>query len=150
GFEDTNLASTVNANVNVSRQYLSRFVLRGRYQFTRAASSLTPFFAGRTNVSGDAGITGNDQNPSNWGPPTLSFPGNAGLFDGNAQRTVNATHAPGGEILLLHGAHNITIGGDFRWIHADYSAQPDPRGRITFTGDTSGDAFADFLLGVPG
>jgi hypothetical protein len=150
GFEDTSLASSVNATLNVSRQYSARLVLHARYQFTRAASSLTPFFAGRTNVSGEAGISGNDQDPSNWGPPTLSLPGIAGLFDGNAQRTVNTTHAPGGEVLLRHGAHNITMGGDFRWNLADYSEQPEPRGTITFTGSASGNALADFLMGVPG
>ena len=31
----------------------------------------TPYFANRTNVSGDAGITGNNQDPMNWGPPRL-------------------------------------------------------------------------------
>lgn len=149
-FEDATVASSLNASVNWSKQYSTRMVLRARYQFTRSLSSLTPFFAGRTNVSGEAGISGNDQDPSNWGPPTLSFPGVAGLADGNAQRVVNTTQAPGGELLLRHGGHNITIGGDFRWNLADYREQPNPRGTITFTGDASGSALADFLLGVPG
>src|SRR5262249_23154458 len=104
---------------------------------------------GRTNVSGDAGITGNDQDPSNWGPPTLVFPGLAGLADGQAQRTVDTTHAPGFEFLLRHGSHNITIGGDFRWNIADVREQPDPRGTLTFTGALTGAALADFLIGIP-
>jgi hypothetical protein len=150
GFEDRNLLSSVVTNLNWGRQYSSRLVFHARYQFTWSATSLTPFFADKTNVSGEAGISGNDQTSSNWGPPTLSLPGVAGLFDGNAQRTVTTTHAPGGEILLRHGGHNITIGGDFRWNLVDLSQQPDPRGTITFTGEATGEAFADFLLGLPG
>jgi hypothetical protein len=148
-FDDASRQSSVSANVNWSRQFSSRAVLRARYQFTRSASSVAPFFAGRANVSGDAGIIGNDQDPASWGPPTLVFPGIAGLSDGAPQRTVTATHAPGGELLLRRGGHNITLGGDFRWNVADVRAQPDPRGTLTFTGAATGDAFADFLLGVP-
>lgn len=150
GFEDRSDFSSTGASVNWSRQYSSRTLVHVRYQFMRSATSLTPFFAGRTNVSGDAGIFGNDQDPSNWGPPTLVFPGIAGLADGQAQRTVSTTHAPGGELLLRHGPHNVTIGGDFRWNIADYRSQPDPRGTITFAGEASGNAVADFLLGLPG
>ena len=37
------------------------------------ATGRYPYFASRTNVSGEAGIMGNDQSPKNWGPPDLSF-----------------------------------------------------------------------------
>jgi hypothetical protein len=108
-----------------------------------------PFFAGRTNVSGEAGLVGNDQSPENWGPPSLVFPGIAGLSDAAPQRTVDATHAAGIEVQKRRGAHNITVGGDFRWITASLRAQPNPRGTLTFTGEASGNAFGDFLLGIP-
>jgi trimeric autotransporter adhesin len=148
-FEDTGRQSSVAIDMNWSRQISTRSTLRARYQFDRSVARATPFFAGRTNVSGDAGIAGNDQDPANWGPPTLVFPGVAGLADGVAQRTVNTTHAIGGEILIRRGPHNITLGGDFRWHFADNRAQPDPRGTLTFTGAASGNGFADFLLGIP-
>lgn len=148
-FNDASRQSSLTANLNWLRQISTRWVLRARYQFDWSAASATPFFAGRANVSGDAGITGNDQDPANWGPPTLVFPGVAGLTDAERQRTVNTTHAIGGEVLARRGAHNVTIGGDVRWQLADISAQPDPRGTLTFTGAASGDPFADFLLGIP-
>ena len=148
-FDDTSRQSTLTTNLNWSRQYSARLVVRARYQFTRSAASEAPFFAGRTNVSGDAGITGNDQDPASWGPPTLVFPAVAGLTDGAPQRTVTTTQAPGGEVLIRHAGHNLTIGGDYRWNLVDVQSQPDPRGTLTFTGAASGDAFADFLLGAP-
>ena len=54
-----------------------------RYDYTRTATHVVPFFANRVNVSENAGITGNDQDPRNWGPPSLTFGGDvAGLADG--------------------------------------------------------------------
>ena len=148
-FEDASRRSSVTGGLNWSRRFSTPFMVRARYEFTRAASSVTPFFADRTNVSGDAGITGNDQDPADWGPPALSFPTIAGLSDAEHQRTVTTSHASGGEILLKRGAHNITIGGDVRWNRVGVQSQPNGRGTLTFTGTASGDAFADFLLGAP-
>jgi hypothetical protein len=149
GFADKSRQSSVTIGLNWSRQVSSRWAVRARYDFAWLAASVTPFFAGRTNVSGDAGLTGNDQDPANWGPPTLVFPDVAGLTDGEWQRTANTTHAIGGEVQARRGSHNITIGGDFRWHVANIRAQPNPRGTLTFTGAASGNAFGDFLLGIP-
>ena len=61
----------------------------------------TPYFANRTNVSGDAGIAGNNQDPVNWGPPALTFSsGVAGLADGQYASNRNLTHAWNAEMLL--------------------------------------------------
>jgi hypothetical protein len=149
GFDDKSRQSSLTAGVNWSRQISTRAALRARYQFDWSAASTTPFFAGRVNVSGDAGIAGNDQRPDNWGPPSLVFPNVAGLTDAQRQRTSTTTHATGGEAQVRRGAHNVTAGGDFRWHLAEIAAQPNPRGTLTFTGAASGDPFADFLLGIP-
>jgi hypothetical protein len=149
GFDDTSRQSSLTAGLSWSRQISTRAALRARYQFDWSAASTTPFFAGRVNVSGDAGIIGNDQDSANWGPPTLVFPNVAGLTDAESQRTSTTTHAAGGEAQVRHGAHNVTVGGDFRWHLANIRAQPNPRGTLTFTGAASGDPFADFLLGIP-
>jgi trimeric autotransporter adhesin len=148
-FEDESLQSSLNASVNWTRRLSTRLSTRFRYQLTRTATGLTPFFANRINVSGDAGISGNDQQPVNWGPPTLSLPDVAGLSDGVYQRAVATAHAANGEILLRRGPHNITVGGDFRRNGYDVQSHPNPRGTLAFTGALTGDAFADFLLGVP-
>jgi hypothetical protein len=148
-FEDTSRQSSITGELGWSRRFSTHFVIRARYQLVRAASSVTPFFANRINVSGDAGIAGNDQDPASWGPPALAFPDVAGLSDAEHQRTVTTSHAPGGEVLIRRGAHNITIGGDVRWRRVNVESQPNPRGTLSFTGAASGDAFADFLLGIP-
>ena len=149
GFLDSTRQSSVNATASWNRRVSPRLSWRLRYQFTRAATDVRPFFANRTNVSAEAGIEGNNQDPENWGPPTLSFPDLAGLADANYQRSVKTGHGGGGDVSIRRGLHTFTIGGDLRRNLFDLHSQPDPRGTLTFTGIFTGDAFADFLLGLP-
>jgi hypothetical protein len=124
--------------------------LRLRYQFTHLANEVTPHFAGRRNVSNDAGIAGNSQDPSNWGPPALVFAnGIAGLSDVDFASTGTNTHGIGIETFATRGRHALTVGGGIRWHALNVSSQQNPRGTFTFTGAASGDPFADFLLGLP-
>jgi hypothetical protein len=111
---------------------------------------VTPYFANRINVSGNAGITGNNQEPVNWGPPNLAFfSGFTGLsdvqhsFDRDQSNTVSMTN------FVNRGRHNLTFGGEFKRQQLNVLAQQDARGLFTFTGASTGSDFADFLLGVP-
>jgi len=150
GFTDSADASGIDTTVNWSHRFSQLLSLRLRYQFTRLTNNATPYFANRTNVSGEAGIAGNDQTPINWGPPRLQFAsGVAGL--GNAQAASNSasTHGAGAEILSTRGRHNITVGGDVRRQHWGILSQQDARGSFGFSGDESGLDLADFMLGRP-
>jgi hypothetical protein len=149
GFLDTNRQSSLTANASWNRRVSPRLSWRVRYQFTRAATNVDPFFANRINVSAEAGITGNEQSPENWGPPTLAFPDLAGLTDANHQQTVKMAHGGGGDVSIRRGLHTVTVGGDLRRNRFDMHSQPDPRGTLTFTGAFTGQAFADFLIGLP-
>ena len=148
-FNDVTESSATDIAVNWNRRVSQFLQLRTRYQFTRQSSTVTPHFANVTNVSGEAGITGNNQEPINWGPPALAFSTMAGLSDALPRDTDSLTHAAGIEAFLFRGRHNFTIGGDIRRHHIDLLSQQDPRGRFTFTGAATGHDFADFLLGTP-
>ena len=149
GFADESRQSSLTASGSWARRLTSQVSLRARYEFTYEAFTLTPFFANRTNVSAEAGISGNDQRPESWGPPALLFPDILDLRDQDFARTRRHSHAVGGELVLRRGNHSVTTGGDARWLTTDVLSQPDPRGTLTFTGELSGNAFADFLLGLP-
>jgi Carboxypeptidase regulatory-like domain len=148
-FADRSRHLSLKAGLTWTRMISARLQLRVRYQFSHGATTTTPFFAGRTDVSGDAGITGNSSAPVDWGPPTLAFPGIAGLSDAQYERSTTLEHAIGAEASLRRGRHNLTFGGDFRRDRDDVSSQPNPRGTLSFTGAMTGNAFADFLLGLP-
>jgi hypothetical protein len=105
------------------------------YKFSRLRTLVKPNFENRENVSGDAGITGNDQDPANWGPPALGFSsGIAGLSDANSSFDRNRTDAFSGSTGIYHGKHNITAGVDFREQQYNDFFQQNPRGAFTFTG----------------
>ena len=94
-----------------------------------------PYFENRQNISGEAGITGNNQDPTNWGPPALAFSsGIAQLMDQQSAFNRNRTDAFSESIAIYRGRHNITIGGDLRKQQYNDFFQQDPRGTFTFTG----------------
>ena len=121
-----------------------------RVNYNRQSTRVTPFFANRENVSGEAGITGNNQDPQNWGPPRLTFTGGVqGLFDAQESFTRNQTTQFLFNTFWSHRAHNIQYGLDVRRQQFNLLSQQDPRGAFTFTGALTGSDFADFLLGIP-
>ncbi len=165
-FLDLNKSLGMQATANYSRSYTARFRGTVTYQFSRQSSQTYPFFSNRINISGLAGITGNNQQPLNWGPPSLSFSsGIAGLNDANASISHNQSSALSYNSTWSHNRHNITFGGDFRWIQSNAIAQSNPRGSFSFNGASTqqykltngvnapvtgtGADFAGFLLGIP-
>ena len=159
GFLDTTDALGLSSNVNWFHHFNSWLYLNVGYRFSRMATQVVPYWEKRENVSGEAGITGNNQDPANWGPPSLAFSsGLAGLSDGESSHDRNQTDAGSASLLWSRNRHNITLGGDFRRQEFNYLAQQNPRGTFTFTGAATeasanaaagGDDFADFLLGIP-
>jgi carboxypeptidase family protein len=150
GFSDTAGMLGINARINWTHRISHELFLTLGYQFSRFSSRATPYFANRENISGNAGIQGNNQAPVNWGPPSLNFAsGIASLTDGLPSFNRNQTSAESYSMLWNHGRHSVTVGGDFRRQQFNYLSQQDPRGTFTFTGAATGADFADFLLGVP-
>ncbi|HZR24450.1 MAG TPA: carboxypeptidase regulatory-like domain-containing protein [Vicinamibacterales bacterium] len=150
GFVDSNVVTGVDAPMTWSHRFSQFFTLRLRYQYTTLITHATPYFAFRQNVSGDAGITGNSQDPANWGSPNLAFSsGIAALTSTQFASNRDQTHAVGGEMLWNHGRHNVTFGGDVKLRRLDVTSQQNARGAFTFTGFATGSDVGDFLLGLP-
>ena len=150
GFVDANAVSGVDAPITWSHRFSQFFTMRLRYQYTALITHTTPYFSNRENVSGEAGITGNNQEPADWGPPSLAFSdGIAPLTSAQYASNHDHTHAAGGEVLWNHGRHNVTYGGDVKARRLSIVSQQNARGAFTFTGAATGSAFGDFLLGLP-
>ncbi len=162
-FVDSTSTTGYNTGLNYTYHFTTRLISNLRYNFSRQATNAIPFFANQTNVSGQAGIAGNDQSPQFWGPPSLSFSsGFAGLSDGNFSLNHNTTNQVGESMIWVHDKHNFTFGGDFRRLDFNQLSQQNPRGSLSFTGGITGLAgsnglavtgtgfdLADFLLGFP-
>jgi hypothetical protein len=149
GFTDRNRASGLDTSLSWNRRLTRRLALRLRYQLTQMAARTTPHFAGVTNVSGRAGIAGNDQSEEHWGPPGIVLPGVVTLTDVPYQSSRVHADAGGAEAYLNRGRHNVTFGGDVRQSWTTLVSQLDPRGTLTFTGSATGAGFGDFLTGSP-
>ncbi len=150
GFVDDTAILGLNTNINWSHRFSQRLFVYGAYHFSRLRTLVRPEFANRQNVSGEAGISGNEQSPANWGPPALNFSrGIAPLSDAQSEFNRNRTDGYSASVGLYHGHHNVTMGGDVRRQQYNDLFQQDPRGTFTFTGTATGSDLADFLIGVP-
>ena len=161
-FVDKAQTQGINTGLNLQHRFTPRTFTTFGFQYSRFSTRIEPYFANRENVSGNAGIMGNNQDPVNWGPPSLTFSsGIQPLTDGIASFNRNQTTAFSASTLWNHGRHNVTYGGDFRRQQFNYLTQQNPRGAFNFTGAATslladgapvpgtGSGFADFLLGVP-
>jgi hypothetical protein len=160
GFVDATDTLGLNTKVNWQHRFSQHLFILTSYQFSRLRTSTVPEFENRQNISGAAGINGNDQTPVNWGPPALNFSsGIAGLSDANSSFDRNRTDAVSASASIYRRRHNIKAGGDFRKQEYNDLYQQNPRGAFTFTGaatsgasatsTATGSDLADFLIGIP-
>ena len=156
GFVDTTDTLGINSNINWTRRLKPQVFVYASYRFSRLRTLVTPNFENRENVSGNAGVTGNDQDPADWGPPALGFSsGTAALSDANSSFDRNRTDAFSASTAIYHGRHNVTAGVDFRKQQYNDFFEQNPRGAFTFTGaatagpGSTGSDLADFLIGMP-
>ncbi len=151
GFVDKTDTLGINSHVNWQHRLAHQLFFNTGFQFSRLRANIVANFEDKTNVSAAAGIAGNDQDPADWGPPSLSFSsGIAGLSDANSEFNRNRTDGVSESISYDRGRHNWTFGGDFRREEFNVFEQSDPRGSFTFTGQaTGGTDLQDFLMGLP-
>lgn len=148
-FADTTDTLGLNANINWSHRVNQHLFLYTAYHFSRLRALVRPEFQNKQNVSGAAGISGNNQDPANWGPPALSFNSINSLSDAQSAFNRNLTDGYSASAGIYRGHHNITVGGDLRKEQFNDLFQQDPRGTFGFTGAATGSDIADFLIGVP-
>ncbi len=162
GFVDTTESTGLNGSLNWRHNFTSRLLANVGYQYSRSSARTRSFFQNLSNVSGEAGIRGNSQDPTDWGPPDLMFAGGAtSLSDGRPSSHHNQTSSVSYAMFWSHGRHNFSLGADFRRQQFIVLSQQNPRGTFAFTGAATqaqsdglplagtGSDFADFLLGIP-
>ena len=157
GFIDTTASLGLSSTIDWSHTFNAHTRMDLGYQFSRQSTRLTPYWENRQNISGQAGVTGNDQDPAYWGPPTLNFSGGlASLADSQSSFDRNGTNGVSYKMTWNHGAHNLSGGTDYRRAQFNYLSQANARGTFSFTGAAtagaaagSGSDVADFLLGIP-
>jgi hypothetical protein len=148
---DNQTANGVNANASYIYHFNLHLISTLRYNYSRASQLRTPYFSNLTNLEGSLGITGTDQYPVNWGPPTINFTDSSilGISDTTLQYQHPQTSAVGDTVLWVKGAHEFQFGADFSRRETNLLSQSNPRGTLQFNGSQTGIGYADFLLGSP-
>jgi hypothetical protein len=126
-----------------------------RFDFNRNRTSTQNLYAFVTDVAGGpiadggAGIAGVSSNPFDWGLPNLTITGLTGLNDINPLLRRDQTFTISDSLIWSHGKHTWRWGGDFRRIQINTETSSNARGSYNFTGISTGNAFTDFLAGMP-
>jgi hypothetical protein len=149
-FLDTGNVSSYNTGVGYRRSYSPRAFTNFGFQYSRQTTRSVPYYSQRRNVSAEAGIQGNNQEPLNWGPPALEFAsGLSALSTPQASLNRNQTASLQVDSFLSRGRHYLLFGGTHRRQQFNVLAQQDARGTFAFTGAAGGTDLSGFLQGVP-
>ncbi len=105
-----------------------------------------------TNHTLQSGIRGFEETSLNFpGFPQLSITGFQGVAGNAFQPLVNPTNMYQiiDNVSMIKGAHSLRFGADLRNYRLTSTNSANSRGSFSFTGNYSGQAFADFLTGYP-
>jgi len=85
------------------------------------------------------------------GFPVISISGYMGLGDDQAASNLDnsRTYQVVDNLSWIRGSHSLKLGGDIRGLLDDATTNNWPFGQMQFTGDITGNAAADYLLGYP-
>lgn len=149
-FVDSTTLTGINTGLVWTHHFTTTLISNLRYSFSRSAGQTIPYFATPQHANPSVEAPGSDQAPLFSGPPALIFSnGITGLSDANFSLNHNTTNQAGENLIWVHGDHNVTFGFDFRRLDFNQLSQQNPRGSFVFTGQYTGNAFSDFLLGYP-
>jgi outer membrane receptor protein involved in Fe transport len=110
----------------------------------------TAFTAASVGINGFT-INGAPLPPQNEGFPTLSISGFIGMGDGTAASNLDdsRTYQLVDNLTWTKGKHVLIVGADIRHVQDNATTDNTPYGSMSFTGSETGNAAADFILGVP-
>lgn len=103
-----------------------------------------------SDVPGNLGIPGTTKNPTETGPPAIRVTGFDSL--GKAQLPSyrqSSTYQFNGALTKVHGSHTLKFGGEFVRLGGPQHNQGGKLGDFSFTGQYTGNALADVLVGYP-
>jgi hypothetical protein len=163
GFQDTSSGYGLSSSVGWTHIFKPRFNNNLSISFSRNISRAVPYFAYKSNVTGELGIVGPDQSPQAWGPPNLSFTNFGSLSDGDFSSTRNQTTAFTDTVTYIYKRnHNLSFGLGYRRMQQNSLSYANSGGKFSFGGlltsgyDSNGQVlpntgfdFADYLLGYP-
>ncbi len=144
--------NTKNAVASFTHLFSSSLLNEARVGYGRLYSARIPAGLG-TNYTVQSGILGFDQTTANFpGFPTIGVSGYTAFTNGTAfSPIINPTnmYEYTDFVTWNKGRHSIKAGIDVRHFHLTSTNAAWSRGQFNFSGQFSGNALADYLLGYP-
>jgi hypothetical protein len=152
-----------NGSVNATHVFTPSIIDAVKVGFNRLVGTDGVFGANHTNIIGELGISGLNEDPANWGFPSL-YLGTYALpndSSGSPLDQADTTYHVVNDLSIVHGRHTLQTGGEFRKIDMNYGQTSPARGQFLFSGiytdgpnpsqplQNTGNELADFLLGDP-
>jgi hypothetical protein len=150
GFGRTLRTHSVNLSVGETHTFSQNILNEFRFGWLRVSGGQGDPNAGNQ-FAAQNGLLGTTPNPADSGYPQVSL---SGVFSAIGTATGFNTRVDRNfefydNVLIHHDKHTIQFGGYFFHLNFNPSFPNNARGTYTFSGAYSGNAFADFLFGVP-
>jgi carboxypeptidase family protein len=123
-----------------------RLILEFRAGFNRQRQSRIALTSGTSDISSEIGIPAS-RDPRDFGHPQIAITGFSPIGDRGYQNRAGTTVQMAGSVIYTAGSHTARTAVELRRIM--YYAGSNARETLRFSGIWSGNAFADFLLGLP-
>lgn len=136
----------------MNRSFSKRVSVDGTLRLMRSRNERLSRNSGQSGLINSLGISGlNVSDPVDEGYPEFSLSGYAGFGDSSSPVTSTFNGLfPDVTLSYALEAHTLRLGADFDMRqYNNYRFGGSHRGRFVFNGYYTGDAFADFLLGMP-
>jgi hypothetical protein len=146
GFGHNDLTHAQSLSIVGTHIFSPRMIMEIHGGFNRQVQSKIPFASGQTDISTQLGIPAS-QDPKDFGHPIIDVSGLSTLGDRGFQSRAGTTAAIAASVNYTASSHSLRLGADLRRIL--FFAGSNVRETLRFSGDWTGNAFADFLLGFP-
>ncbi len=95
------------------------------------------------------GMAGFPEDSFTTGLPGIAITGYLGLSSYGPLFQIDETEQPANNLSIIRGHHDFKMGADIRHGRDAREAANNPRGALAFNRQITGNAFADFMLGLP-
>ena len=139
--------ANINWNYTISPSVMNTLTLG----WSRFKNVLTPSILG-TNYTVQSGLQGFAETSARFpGFPTIGIGSYQGINGFDWDPLINPTdnRQIGDDFSIIHGGHQFRAGVDLRRFMWSSQSATVGRGDIYYSGDYTGDAWADFMLGIP-
>ena len=118
-----------------------------RMGFNRLKEPREPLTMNKHDIGTEIGLPGTPRDPNAWGMPSFSITGFSRFGDTAWIPRVGSTYQVADIVSYNLGSHAMRFGFEGRKLH--FAATNGTNARLSIDGRWTGNAFADFLLGLP-